>query len=87
MNNYFITTDINLVAFLISRGFFVEFTRQNGRFVEFYFDKEIEKECQDWQFNPDREMKLVQRFIAEKEKLLNFLKAKQNRNNGSEEQG
>jgi len=73
----FITSDINLVSFLIARGYFVESTRQNGRFVEFLFDKEIKKEGEAWQFNPDNEMKVVQCFIAEKERLLSFLKTKQ----------
>lgn len=84
MSNFFVTTDINLVAFLISKGFFVESTQQNGRLVEFYFDEEVEKEGQAWQFNPDSEMRLVQRFIAEKEKLLSFLKTKQSRSSNHE---
>lgn len=77
MNNHFSTSDINLVAFLISKGFFVEFTRPNGRFIEFMFDKRIEREGEAWQFSPDGEMLMVQRFLAEKEKLLGFLKNKQ----------
>lgn len=80
----FVTSDVNLVAFLIARGFYVEGTRPSGRFIEFLFDKSIEKEGEAWQFNPDEAMKIVQSFIAEKEKLLNFLKTKQNRSSDYE---
>lgn len=79
MKNFYSTSDINLVAFLIAKGCFVESTQLNGRFVEFYFEKETEREAINWQFKPNSEMKIVQHFIAEKEKILTFLKNKQNK--------
>ena len=84
MNKTFITSDLNLTAYLISKGEKVKNTDKNGRFIDFYFDSSIEKKGTDWQFSPDKDMETVQKFIAEKEKILSFLKTKQNKTKGGQ---
>ena len=74
-----VTNDLNFTAYLISQGFKVSATRPAGRFIEFIFSKPIEEQETAWQFNPNDKMKVVQAYIVEKEKLLSFLKTKQNR--------
>jgi len=72
-------SDINLVSYLIHKGFQVKSTQQNGRYVEFLFDPQVEAQANAWQFSPTEGMKLIQGFLLEKDKLLGFLKTKQNK--------
>jgi hypothetical protein len=74
MENTFITSDINLTAYLISQGFKVVSTHTNGKFVEFEFEKQTVEEGRQWQFEPTNEMRLIQGFLLEKDKLLTYLK-------------
>jgi len=69
------TTDINLTAFLIISGYKVISTNPKGRLIEFSFDG-AEKEGESWQFAPTDDMELIQKFVAQKDKLLSFLKSK-----------
>ncbi len=78
-SKHFISQDINLVSYLISKDYRVLSTENNGRFVEFYFPPEIEEEANLWQFSPSDEMRLIQKFLTEKDKILSFLKTKQGR--------
>ena len=78
----FLTNDLNFVSYLISVGHKVISTNQEGRIVSFVFAPEVALLEHEWQFNPTQEMKLVQNFIAEKERILNFIKAQQRNNYG-----
>ena len=80
MEKTFITSDINITAFLIHKGFRVLKTELQGRRTEFIFPPEAEEQANNWQFAATGEMKLIQGFLMEKDKLLNFLKSRGNQN-------
>lgn len=76
MKKLFIS-DIRLAAYLISKGFRVSSTNKVHQRVVFSFNSEAEKLADMWQFAPNEEIKNLQRYLVEKDKLLNFVKSEQ----------
>jgi len=80
------TKDIDLVAYLLLKGFKVLSTKQKEELnlsgnktsrTYFYFEPEVAEIKNQWLFSPDAEMKLLQDFLAKKDSLLEYVSPKQ----------
>jgi len=77
----FKSTDLDLIAYLIAKGFKVEDKQKSGRFWEFFFDSSASKISDKWTENPTKEMLLVQKIFFEKDGLIQFIKGARERHN------
>lgn len=74
MSGLISTDDITLASFLAAKGYAIAETKQNGRFLEFCFLDEAKSLIDQWLLNPSEEMRLVQDFTKEKERLFRVIK-------------
>ena len=73
-NNQYKTQSLDLAAFLVSKGYGINNVESGPKLATFCFDGVAFNQAQKYLFNPDQEMKTLQRFVQEKEKLIAFLR-------------
>lgn len=77
------TSDISLAAYLNLKGYPVIDTQTEGRFTTFIFLEEAEEVAKDWQLSPTEEMRTLQNYTTEKERLFKAIKESRDKQYGN----